>query len=100
MAGDLVDVFVVGDSVTHPGTIGLITDAIPLGAGYRLYASDGGVFDFGDAGYSGSLGGIRLNSPVVGAAPTRTGTATGWTPSDGECSPSGTLPLRVGADLT
>ena len=83
VAGDLADVFVVGDSVTHPGTIGLITDAIPLGAGYRLYASDGGVFDFGDAGYSGSLGGIRLNSPVVGAAPTSDGNGYWLDASDG-----------------
>ena len=36
------------------------------GDGYRLVASDGGIFAFGDAPFSGSMGGIRLNRPVVG----------------------------------
>ena len=31
-------------------------------------ASDGGVFTFGDAAFSGSLGGRQLNAPMVGAA--------------------------------
>jgi hypothetical protein len=38
------------------------------GRGYRLVASDGGVFAFGDAGFLGSMGGRRLNQPVVAAA--------------------------------
>jgi hypothetical protein len=40
------------------------------GEGYRFVASDGGVFDFGDAGFFGSTGGIVLNKPVVGMAST------------------------------
>ena len=40
------------------------------GQGYRFVASDGGVFDFGDAGFYGSTGGIPLNAPVVGMADT------------------------------
>ena len=40
------------------------------GEGYRFVASDGGVFDFGDASFWGSTGSIRLNQPVVGMAPT------------------------------
>jgi hypothetical protein len=36
------------------------------GQGYRFAASDGGVFDFGDASFWGSTGSIRLNQPVVG----------------------------------
>ncbi|HEX4174653.1 MAG TPA: protease pro-enzyme activation domain-containing protein, partial [Acidimicrobiales bacterium] len=35
------------------------------GAGYRFVASDGGVFDFGDASFWGSTGSITLNKPVV-----------------------------------
>lgn len=35
--------------------------------GYRLFASDGGVFSFGPP-FCGSTGGIRLARPVVGAA--------------------------------
>ena len=40
------------------------------GQGYRFVASDGGVFDFGDANFWGSTGGIHLNQPVVGMAVT------------------------------
>ena len=40
------------------------------GRGYRFVASDGGVFDFGDASFWGSTGGIVLNKPVVGMAST------------------------------
>ena len=38
----------------------------PSGTGYWLAASDGGVFTFGDnIDFLGSMGGIRLNSPVL-----------------------------------
>ena len=40
----------------------------PTGKGYWLTASDGGIFNYGDANYSGSTGGITLNAPVVGIA--------------------------------
>ena len=42
--------------------------ATPDGGGYWLVASDGGVFAFGDAGFYGSTGAIRLNKPIVGMA--------------------------------
>jgi hypothetical protein len=35
-------------------------------AGYWLVASDGGIFDYGDAGFYGSAGSIHLNQPMVG----------------------------------
>jgi hypothetical protein len=38
------------------------------GAGYWLVASDGGIFSFGDAKFSGSEGGVPLNKPMVGVA--------------------------------
>ena len=38
--------------------------------GYWTTASDGGVFSFGQLGYHGSTGGIRLERPVVGMAAT------------------------------
>jgi hypothetical protein len=41
--------------------------------GYWLTATDGGVFSFGTAGFHGSLGGVRLNAPIVGLAPTPSG---------------------------
>ena len=31
-------------------------------------ASDGGIFNYGDAQFYGSEGGLRLNKPVVGIA--------------------------------
>ena len=43
------------------------------GAGYWLVAADGGIFTFGDAPFLGSMGGRRLNAPVVAMAATPTG---------------------------
>ena len=34
--------------------------------GYWLVASDGGIFAFGDARFRGSMGGTKLNRPVIG----------------------------------
>jgi hypothetical protein len=45
-------------------------NASPDGNGYRFVASDGGIFDYGDAGYFGSMGGQPLNAPVTGMATT------------------------------
>ncbi|HMC41240.1 MAG TPA: PQQ-binding-like beta-propeller repeat protein [Acidimicrobiales bacterium] len=52
-------------------------------AGYRLVASDGGVFSFGTAAYYGSLGGVRLAAPIVGAARTVDGKGYWLVASDG-----------------
>jgi len=38
------------------------------GGGYWFVASDGGIFACGDAAFLGSMGGSRLNQPVVGMA--------------------------------
>ena len=38
--------------------------------GYRLIASDGGVFSYGAIDYCGSTGGMRLNQPIVGGSRT------------------------------
>ena len=40
----------------------------PPASGYWLAASDGGIFAFGDARFSGSTGGMRLTSPITGIA--------------------------------
>jgi glucose/arabinose dehydrogenase len=42
--------------------------AAPDGRGYWLVASDGGVFNYGSAGFFGSAGGLPLRAPVVGMA--------------------------------
>jgi hypothetical protein len=52
-------------------------------AGYSLVASDGGVFAFGDAAFHGSLGGTRLNRPIVGVASTADGHGYWLVASDG-----------------
>jgi sugar lactone lactonase YvrE len=51
------------------------TGATRPGGGYRLVATDGGIFAFGDARFLGSTGGVVLNRPIVGTAttPTRRG---------------------------
>jgi hypothetical protein len=36
------------------------------GNGYWLVATDGGIFSYGDAEFYGSMGGRRLNEPIVG----------------------------------
>jgi hypothetical protein len=40
----------------------------PEGGGYWMVASDGGVFNFGNADYFGSMGDTPLNAPIVGIA--------------------------------
>ncbi len=47
--------------------------ATPDGRGYWHVASDGGIFDYGDAGFYGSTGILQLNKPVVGMAATPDG---------------------------
>ena len=42
--------------------------ATPDGGGYWLIARDGGVFNYGDAGFFGSMGGQPLAGPVVAGA--------------------------------
>ena len=51
--------------------------------GYRLVASDGGMFTFGDASYDGSKGGFHLNEPIVGIAATPSGHGYWLVASDG-----------------
>jgi hypothetical protein len=53
------------------------------GLGYWLVASDGGVFNYGNAGFFGSTGGTHLNKPVVGVAPTPDGKGYWLVASDG-----------------
>ncbi|HEX2039543.1 MAG TPA: SpoIID/LytB domain-containing protein, partial [Acidimicrobiales bacterium] len=49
----------------------LVTNSESGGAdGYWVVAPDGGIFAFGNARFFGSMGGVRLNQPVVGMAAT------------------------------
>jgi len=55
-----------------------VTGATGAGAsqGYWTVATDGGVFNYGDAGFYGSTGALHLNSPIWGMA--RTPDARGY----------------------
>jgi hypothetical protein len=59
------------------------------GAGYWLVASDGGIFNFGDAAFAGSAGGTPLSDPVVGIAPTPSGGGYWLATYDGRVLPFG-----------
>ncbi|HEY5384916.1 MAG TPA: N-acetylmuramoyl-L-alanine amidase [Acidimicrobiales bacterium] len=43
------------------------------GGGYWLAGRDGGIFNYGDAGFFGSAGSLRLNAPIVGMTATPNG---------------------------
>ncbi|MFZ0665622.1 MAG: hypothetical protein WAM97_07690 [Acidimicrobiales bacterium] len=47
---------------------GGILEAMPVQQGYLMTGSDGGVFSFGEALFSGSESGRRLAAPVIGVA--------------------------------
>jgi hypothetical protein len=53
------------------------------GAGYWLVASDGGIFAFGDAGFHGSTGAIKLNKPITGMVASDDGSGYWLVASDG-----------------
>ncbi len=52
-------------------------------SGYWLVASDGGVFNYGDAAFYGSTGGVSLNRPIVAMAATPDGKGYWLVASDG-----------------
>ncbi len=69
------ELYIADLSIATPGPTGPPVGPPPCAAtahpaGYRLAASDGGVFDFGNLGDCGSIGGTSLSRPVVGIAPT------------------------------
>ena len=61
----------------------MASSTVPAGAGYWVVASDGGVFAFGDAGFHGSLGELKLNQPIIGMAGTPDGKGYWLVASDG-----------------
>jgi hypothetical protein len=71
------------------GQLVRVSDPAPAGqlganlGGYRLAASDGGVFTYGAFGFYGSMGGTRLNQPIVGVASNPVGPGYWLVASDG-----------------
>jgi Matrixin len=57
--------------------------ATPTGRGYWILGADGGIFSFGDAGFHGSTGAMRLNKPIIGMAETPSGNGYWLVASDG-----------------
>ena len=48
-----------------------------------MVASDGGIFNYGDAGFFGSTGSLQLNQPITAAAATPDGKGYWLAASDG-----------------
>jgi hypothetical protein len=57
--------------------------SVAAASGYWLVSSDGGIFNFGDASFYGSTGGMVLNKPVVTMASTPDGKGYWLVSSDG-----------------
>jgi len=54
-----------------------------IGQGYWMVASDGGIFNYGDARFVGSAGSQALSKPIVGMTPTPSGNGYWLVASDG-----------------
>jgi len=81
-----------GPALGAPGTVAHPAVAIaadPSGAGYWLASSDGGVFSFGSARFSGAAAGTPLHAPIVDLAPTPDGGGYWLVGSDGAVLPFG-----------
>jgi hypothetical protein len=76
----------------YDGTHQLSVSGFPISqadGGYRLVASDGGVFPFGNKEGFGSTGGIKLWKPIVGMVETSTDQGYWLVASDGGIFPFG-----------
>jgi hypothetical protein len=62
---------------------GTIVDDEVSPQGYWFVASDGGIFAFGNAGFFGSTGNLRLRQPIVGMAATPSGKGYWLVAADG-----------------
>ena len=62
---------------------GTIVDNEPTPQGYWFVAADGGIFAFGNAGFYGSTGSLRLRQPIVGMAATPSGNGYWLVAADG-----------------
>ena len=60
----------------------------PTGKGYWLVGGDGGIFNFGDAGFFGSTGDLKLNAPIIDLGPSVDNRATTCSAPTAACSPS------------
>jgi len=73
----------VGGYYADPGNTQGFLDTFTGVQGYWLGASDGGVFNYGNAQFEGSTGSLHLNKPVVGIGSTPDGGGYWLVASDG-----------------
>jgi hypothetical protein len=73
----------VGAPLVDSQALGLIADDDPQRLGYRLVATDGGIFAFGEAPFYGSTGNIKLNKPINAMAATPSAAGYWMVASDG-----------------
>ncbi|MDQ1439339.1 MAG: thermitase [Acidimicrobiaceae bacterium] len=52
------------------GRLNILRALVTNGPGYWMVATDGGIFAFGESGFYGSTGGIKLNQPIFAMAAT------------------------------
>jgi hypothetical protein len=89
--GDFVK---AGDASTLPLDAPIVGGATCHTGGYWLAAADGGVFGYGGAPFLGSMGGQRLNAPMVGMAGSPSGTGYWLVAADGGIFDYGDAPFR------
>jgi sugar lactone lactonase YvrE len=76
------NVYGQGPGSTVSNTVSVVAPTT-ITTGYRMVASDGGVFSFGSAHFYGSAGALHLNNPIVGMAATPDGKGYWLVASDG-----------------
>jgi len=81
---------------TPPASTGGAVELVrtPSGKGYYIVAKDGGVFCYGDAKFFGSMGGKKLNAPVVNMAVRPQGDGYWLVGSDGGIFAFGAAPFQ------
>jgi hypothetical protein len=72
-----------GASTASSATPGEIVAALGVVNGYREVAADGGAFNFGASPFLGSLGGVKLDAPIVATADDPLGPGYWMVGSDG-----------------
>jgi hypothetical protein len=82
-------------TVTNPdkGTVTCAGCFRIVGQGYWMVATDGGIFNFGDAAFAGSTGDQSLNQPIVTMAATPSGQGYWLAASDGGIFAFGDAPF-------
>jgi hypothetical protein len=81
--GANLSVTVAAVNIAGAGAASPVATVFVVKPGYWMVASDGGIFNFGAAGFYGSTGGTHLNKPIVGMAITPTGGGYWLVASDG-----------------